>query len=66
MYNVGFRLLLGRLCAVEKKMRNYDRVSKYIQVPADFMREGKREGINSQQSYQSQVIQSNLVKVHEP
>ena len=47
-------------------MRNYDRVSKYIQVPADFMREGKREGTNSQQSYQRQVIQSNLVKVHEP
>ena len=47
-------------------MRYYDRVSKYIQAPADFMREGKREGINSQQSHQSQVIQSNLVNEHEP
>ena len=31
----------------------------YIQAPADFM----REGINSQQSHQSQVLQSNLVNV---
>ena len=45
-------------------MRNYDRVKKYIQAPAYFMREGKREGVNSQQSHHSQVIQSNLVKVH--
>ena len=30
------------------------------------MSEGKREGINSQQSHQSQVIQSNLVNEHEP
>ena len=34
----------------------------YVQAPADFM----REGINSQQSHQSQVIQSNLVNEHEP
>ena len=27
---------------------------------ADLMREGKQEGINSQQSHHSQVIQSNL------
>lgn len=47
-------------------MTNYDKVWKYIQAPAGFMREGKKEGINSQQSYQSQVIQSNLVDVHEP
>ena len=47
-------------------MTNYDKVYKYIRVPADFMREGKREGINSQQSHQSQVIQSNLVNEHEP
>ena len=44
-------------------MRYYDRVSKYIQAPADFMREGEREGINSEQSYQSQVLQSNLMNV---
>ena len=30
------------------------------------MSEGKMEGINSQQSHQSQVIQSNLVNEHEP
>ena len=47
-------------------MRNYDQVSKYIQAAADLMREGKREGINSQQSHHSQVIQSKLVKVNEP
>ena len=47
-------------------MTNYDKVYKYIRVPADLMREGKREGINSQQSAQSQVIQSNLVNEHEP
>ena len=34
----------------------------YIQAPADFM----REGINSQQSHRSQVLQSNLVNEHEP
>ena len=34
--------------------------------PADFTREGKREGINSQQSHHSQAIQSNLVNIHEP
>ena len=32
-------------------MRNYDRVSEYIQATADLMREGKQEGINSQQSH---------------
>ena len=47
-------------------MRHYDRVSEYIQAPSDFMREEKREGVTSQQSHHSQVIQSNLVKVHEP
>ena len=47
-------------------MRIYDWVSKYIQVPDDLVRERKREGINSHQSHHSQVIQSNLVKVHEP
>ena len=47
-------------------MRNYDRVSEYIQATADLMREGKQEGINSQQFCHSQVIQSNLVRVHEP
>ena len=47
-------------------MANYEKVWKYIQAPADFMRGGNREGINSQQSYHSQVIQSNLVNVHEP
>ena len=88
VYNLGFRVLLERLCAYhedlynllawiitfqhpffpwkENKIRNYDRVSKNIQATADLMREGKREGINSQQSHHSQVIQSNLVRVHEP
>ena len=47
-------------------MRNYDRVSKYNQATADLMREGKREGVSSQQSYHSQVVQSKLVRVHEP
>ena len=47
-------------------MTNYDNVCKYIQAPADFMREGKRKGINSQESHQSQVIKLNLVKAHEP
>ena len=47
-------------------MTNYHKIWKYIQAPADFMRDGNREGINSQQSHQSQVIQSNLVNVHEP
>ena len=50
-------------------MRNYDRISKYIQAPDDFMREGEGKGINSQQSHHSQVsqvIQLNLVNVHEP
>ena len=47
-------------------MRTYDRVSKYIQAPDDFMREGEGKGINSQQCHQRQVIQSNLVKVHDP
>ena len=47
-------------------MRYYDRVSKYIQAPADFMREGKKEGVISEQSHHSQVMRSNLVKVHEP
>ena len=37
-----------------------------IQASDDFMREGKREGINSQQSYHNQVIQLNLVNLHEP
>ena len=46
-------------------MRNYDWVSKYIQATADLMKKGKREGINSQQCHHSQVIQSNLVRVHE-
>ena len=41
-------------------MRNYDQVQKYIQAPADFMREGKMEGINSQQSRQSQVPNQTL------
>ena len=44
-------------------MSYYDEVWKYIQASADFMREGNREGINSQQSHQSQVIQWNLVNV---
>ena len=47
-------------------MRNYDHVWKYIQAIADFMKEGKGDGINRQQSHQSQVVQSNLVNVHEP
>ena len=49
-------------------MRNYDRVSKYILAPDDFMREGEGKGINSHQSHHSQVsqvIQLNLVNVHE-
>ena len=53
----------------ENKMRNYDRVSKYIQAPDDVIREGEGKGINSQQSrhsQDSQVIQLNLVNVHEP
>ena len=41
-------------------MINYDKVWKYIQAPADFMTYGNREGINSQQSHQSQAIQWNL------
>ena len=44
-------------------MTNYDKVCKYIQAPADFVRQGKREGINNKQSHQSQVIQSNLVNI---
>ena len=44
-------------------MSYYDEVWKYIQASADFIREGNREGINSQQSHQSQVIQWNLVNV---
>ena len=50
----------------ENKMRNYDRLSKYIQAPNDFMKEGKRDRINSQKSHYSQVIKSNLGTVHEP
>ena len=46
-------------------MRNYDWVSKYIQVSDDLMRKGKREQVNSQQSHHSQVLQSNLAKVRE-
>ena len=46
-------------------MRNYDWVSKYIQVPDDLMRKGKREQVNIHQSHHCQVIKSNLVKVHE-
>ena len=61
---ITFQLLLFVL--KEKKMRNYDRVSGYIQAPDGFVREGKREGINSQQSHQSQVIQSKVLNVHEP
>ena len=33
-------------------MTNYDKAFKYIQAPADFMSEGKRKGINSQESHQ--------------
>ena len=51
---------------MKTKVRNYDRVSKNIQATADLMREGKMEGINSQHSHYSQVILSNLVRVHEP
>ena len=40
-------------------------ISKYMQTPDYFMREGKKEGINSQHSHHSQVIQSKLVNVHE-
>ena len=47
-------------------MANYDKVWKYIQASTDFMTDGNREGVNSQQSHQSQVIQSNLVNVNEP
>ena len=43
-------------------MRNYHRVSKYIQATADLMREGKRKGINSQQSHHGQVISAQLVR----
>ena len=46
-------------------MKNYDWVSKSIQVPDDLMRKGKREQVNSHQSHHSQAIQSNLVKVHQ-
>ena len=49
-----------------KQNETLDRVSKYIQAPSDFMREEKMEGVTSQQSHHSQVIQSNLVKVHKP
>ena len=62
MYTLQQTLFLWK----ENKTRNYDRVSKYIQATADLMRERKREGINSQQSHHSQVIQSNLERVHEP
>ena len=44
-------------------MSYYDEIWKYIQAPADFMRDDNREGINSQQSHQSQVIRWNLVNV---
>ena len=50
----------------ENKMRNYDRLSKYIQAPHDFMMERKRDGIKNQHSHHSQVIQTNLVNVHQP
>ena len=32
---------------IKKKMINYDKVWKYIQAPADFMRDGNREGIKA-------------------
>ena len=50
----------------ENKMRNYDLLSKFNQAPYDFKREGKRGGIVNQHSHHSQVIQTNLVKVHQP
>ena len=53
MYTLQQTLFLWK----EKKKRNYDRALQYIQATADLMREGKREGINSQQSHHSQVIQ---------
>ena len=61
---ITFQFLLFVL--KEKKMRNYDRVSGYIQAPDGFTREGKKEGIDSQQSHQSQVTQSKVVNVHKP
>ena len=50
----------------ENKMRNYHRLSNYIQATDDFMKEGKRDGINSQRSLHIQVIKSNFGTVHEP
>ena len=47
-------------------MASYDKVWKYIQFPADFIRDDNWEGVNSGQSHHSQVISSNLVNVHEP
>ena len=47
-------------------MRNYDRVSKYIQAPDDFIKEGKKNGINSRESHYSQVIHLNLGTLREP